>query len=132
MKKLGQSMTNHFNNKYKSRGSIFQGAYKGKTINNDEYLRYVAVYIMVKNAFELFPGGLKKAVENFELAWKFAVEYPFGSLADYVAGRTSPIINRDILGEIFYKPSELKSFARDVIEGGKWREDKELSRLVFE
>ena len=65
MKKLGQSMTNHFNLKYKTTGSIFQGAYKGKIINTDEYLRYVAVYIMVKNPFELFPGGLKTPPKPF-------------------------------------------------------------------
>ncbi len=139
MKKLGQSMTNHFNKKYESKGSIFQGAYKGKTVRTDKYLRYVSVYIMVKNAFELYPGGFQKAIENFESAWKFAVEYPFGSLADYVAGRNSPIIDRDILGEIFDRPSELKSFARDVMKGGKWKgdekgdeKDKKLARLIFD
>lgn len=132
MKKLGQSMTNHFNVKYQNRGSIFQGSYRGKTIDTDEYLRYVAVYIMVKNAFELFPGGFQKAMDNFESAWKFAIEYPFGNLADYVTGRTSSIVDKDILGEIFETPAELKTFARDVIKGGIWKEDEKLTRLIFE
>lgn len=132
MKKLGQSMTNHFNLKYKTRGSIFQGAYKSRTIRTDEYLRHVSVYIMVKNAFELFPEGLEAAVRDFEKAWRFATAYPFSSLGDYTAGRDFPIIDTDLVGEIFKDPRELKSFAREVIEGGRWKEDTTLNALLIE
>lgn len=132
MKKIGQSMTNHFNDKYKNRGSIFQGAYKARTVTTDEYLRYLAIYIMVKNAFELFPGGLDVAKRDFERAWDFAVAYPFSSLADYVTKRESPVIQKDILGEIFSKPSDIKSFSREVIEGGRWEKDKEIRYTLME
>src|SRR3989344_7782727 len=57
MKKLCESMSKHFNAKYKKRGSIFQGSYKAKTIDSDTYLRYVISYIMVKNSFEVYPDG---------------------------------------------------------------------------
>ncbi len=53
-----------FNVKYKTKGSIFQGSYKGKTIETDDYLKRLAVYIMVKNSFELYPGGIKLAMQN--------------------------------------------------------------------
>lgn len=132
MKKLGQSMTNYFNDKYQTKGSIFQGAYKGKTISTDEYLRYIAVYIMVKNAFELFPGGIEAAKGNFEKAWRFAVSYPFSSLADYLGCRSTPIVDKDLLGELFDSPKDLKKFAQEVIEGGRWTKDLASSRLVME
>lgn len=121
MKKLGDSITRHFNEKYKEKGSIFQGAYKSRTVNSDEYLRYVAVYVMVKNLFELYPkGGLKGAMKNFDDAWEWAMEYPFCSLADYAGGRDySIVLDKDLLGEIFIKPKFFKEFARDCILGRK-------------
>ena len=87
---------------------------------------------MVKNVFELFPGGLDKARKDFESAWKYAVKYPFSSLADYVLGRESPVLDKDIVGELFTSPKAFKSFSRDVIEGGKWEKDKVYRHLVLE
>lgn len=122
MKKIGQSMTEHANFKYKEKGSLFQGAYKSKTIKTNEYLRHLAIYIMVKNVFELYPKkGLAGAQENFEDAWEWATTYPFSSFGDYVGVRNnSPIITKGILGEIFNTSQKFKSFSREVILGGKW------------
>ena len=120
MRKLGQSMSNHHNERYMQHGSIFQGSYRGRTVESDEYLRYVAAYIMAKNTFELYPrGGLRGATEHFEDAWKWGIKYPFSSLGDYAGVRKSPILERDILGETL-SPRTFKLFCRDVIEGGKW------------
>lgn len=132
MKKLGQSMSNYFNDKYQTKGSIFQGAYRGKTVRTDEYLRYVSVYIMVKNAFELFPGGLDAARKDFKRAWKFAISYPFSSLAEYTNDRITPIVDKDLLGELFESPRELEKFAYDVIEAGRWEKDKVYRGIVME
>lgn len=115
MQGLCGSMTMSFNTKYKSKGSIFQGSYKGKTIDTDEYLKRLAVYIMVKNSFELYPGGIKVAMQNFEKAFSWSLEYNFSSLADYASNRKSPIIDKDILGEIFSNPKEFKAFAKDAM-----------------
>jgi putative transposase len=122
MKRVGQSLTNHANEKYKEKGSLFQGAYRSKTILEDEYLRYVAAYVMVKNTFELYPnGGLIAGVDNFDKVWDWAREYNFSSLGDYAGVRkTSPLLNKGILGEI-YTPDSFKVYAKDVILGGKWK-----------
>lgn len=120
MKKISESMSLHFNEKYDQKGSIFQGSYKGRNVNTDEYLRYVAAYIMVKNPFELYPeGGLSGAIKNFDKAYDWTIKYPFCSLADYSEKRESPIISKDVLGEMF-DPKSFKEFARDVVVGGKW------------
>lgn len=122
MKRLGQSMTNHSNEKYGEKGSLFQGSYRSKTINEDQYLRYAAIYVMVKNTFELYPeGGLLSAQHNFDEAWRWAEQYNFSSLGDYSGARdNSPILNKGLLGEIF-TPETFKVFSRDVILGGKWK-----------
>ncbi len=119
MKRLGQSMTNHANEKYEEKGSLFQGAYRSRTIESDEYFRYVAAYVMVKNTFELYPdGGLDEGVNNFEKVWDWAAKYKFSSLGDYTEYRdSSPILTPGLLGEIFSSSADFKVFAKDMILG---------------
>lgn len=116
MHKIGIGMVKASNEKYKEMGSLFQGAYRSKTIDEDSYLRYVSVYIQVKNAFDMYPNGYKKAVANFESAYDWATKYPYCSLGDYAGERESPIIDKDLLGELFTR-KEYKSFARDCMLG---------------
>lgn len=121
MRKLGQSMTLYFNNRHGQRGSLFQGAYKSKTIEDDDYFRYVLAYVLVKNTFELFPeGGLDGAKERFDTAWDWALGYPFSSLGWYVRGEKHPIIDAHESELIMPTATEFKSFAQDVILGGNW------------
>src|SRR6185437_6505563 len=100
MQKLGNSMTTHYNFKYKEKGSIFQGSYKGKVVNEDRYLRWLASYIMVKNVFELYPGGLTAAAENFEDAWRWGTNYPFSSFENYATKSKEEysIVDKEVLG----------------------------------
>ena len=118
MQKVCGSMTMHFNAKYSEQGSIFQGSYRGRTVelHGDEYLRYLAVYVMVKNPFELFPGGLTRATEHFEEAYLWATRYPFCSLGTYATESQSPIVDKDIFGELFETPDHFKNFARECME----------------
>lgn len=117
MHKLGTGMANHANAKYKQKGSLFQGAYRLRTIEEDSYFRYVAAYVMVKNTFELFPGGFENTRSSFADAWEWAIHYPFSSLGHYAEIIDSPIVANSFLKELFPNPSEFKSFARDVLLG---------------
>lgn len=131
MQKLGNSMSTYANLKHKEKGSLFQGAYKGRTVGEDRYLRYLAPYIMVKNVFELYPGGYKRAVAEFDRAWKWALAYPYSSLPHYAGKRESPIIDHDILGEIFSSSQEFKVCARDMVLSNRF-EDEDLTLLAID
>ncbi|MEK7071821.1 MAG: transposase [Patescibacteria group bacterium] len=115
MKKLGNGMTGYFNTKYQETGRLFQGSYKAKVVDKDSYLQYLSVYIQVKNIFDLYPGGFEKAIKEFDKAYEWAIQYPFCSLADYVGKRNSLIIDKDILGDIFFDPKEYKEFVWQCI-----------------
>ncbi len=118
MQKVSMAYSKYINAKYEESGSLFQGIYKSVTIRSDEQLRYLAVYVMVKNTFELYPnGGFAGAVKDFDAAYEWAIEYPFTSLGDYAGARRSPIVDRDIFGEMFSQPTEFKAFARDFVLG---------------
>jgi putative transposase len=128
MRKIGTGMTNYSNTKYQETGRLFQGAYKARTVSNDAYLKYLSVYIQVKNPFELYPGGLMKAVRNFDDAFDFTINHPFCSLAGYAGGQESPIIDKDILGELFSTPGDYKEFSRECILGMNLEE--RLSEII--
>lgn len=132
MEKVGKTMTHHANNKYHEKGSIFQGPFHSRTVDSDTYLRYVSAYIMVKNVLELYPkGGLAGATKDFESAWGWGINYPYSSLMDYAGKRTSPIIKKELLGEIFETPEEFKNFARDFILGRSTDPDLD-EKVTFE
>ncbi|MBI4155641.1 MAG: transposase [Candidatus Zambryskibacteria bacterium] len=130
MHKFSMGHSKFINAKYKESGVLFQGTFQSKIIETDEYLRRVAVYVMVKNTFELYPkGGLAGATKNFEEAWAWAVDYPFSSLGDYAGVRSLPILDKDLLGEIFDSPKDFKEFSKDYILGRTMDED--ISEFEF-
>lgn len=93
MQRLCGSMSLCFNLKYESKGSIFQGAYKARLVDNDSYLRHLVFYIEVKNVLELYPGGLEAALADFDKAWDWALKYQFSSLSAYVIGDGSLVLD---------------------------------------
>jgi Transposase IS200 like len=118
MQRLGGSMSMYHNLKYKEKGTIFQGAYKGRTVDDDAYLRYLASYVMVKNVFELYPhGGLLGARKDFKKAWDWAQQYPYSSLPAYSGESDSPVIaENNIMRQMFSSPKAFKSASFDMIE----------------
>lgn len=116
MGKLSNSMTGYFNEKHKESGRLFQGSYKARLVDSDNYLRYLAVYIMVKNAFEMYPGGIENAIKNFDDAYEFAVKYSYSSLANYASIKISPILDKEMLLDAFSNPQEFKEFAKNCLD----------------
>ena len=117
MQRLCGSMATHYNAKYDERGSLFQGAYRSRTaeMQGGDYLRTLAIYVMVKNVFEMYKGGLRRALENFDNAYEWAIRYPYSSLSHY-AGKpatSSKFLTTDIFSELFESPREFKAFARE-------------------
>lgn len=116
MQRFCGSMSMAFNEKYNERGSIFQGGYKGKLVDTDEYLRYVVAYIAVKNVLELYPGGLKRAVREYDRAWEWACTYPFASLSALMI-TDNPIIDIGELRALGLPGRRFKHDARDMLIG---------------
>jgi putative transposase len=117
MHRFGTSMSKHFNDKYNEKGSLFQGPYRSRTVDTDAYLSYVSAYIQAKNAFDMYPGGPKKASGEFEKAYEWASAYPYTSLGEYAGTRESGILDKGLLGELYPKPSDYKHLVRDFMAG---------------
>lgn len=130
MQRLCGSMSMHFNAKYKEKGSIFQGGYKSRTVASDNYMRLLAPYVMVKNVFELYPGGLQKALKEFEKAWQWgANSYEFSSLPEYAGTRSWPVIEKGIFEEMFTDESSFKKHAKEILSSRSISDDIKILLL---
>lgn len=114
MHRTMMSYSKFLNEKYEESGGLYQGTFKSRPILDDFDFRHLATYVMVKNPFELYRGGLKAAIADFDAAYAQAIQYPFTSLADYAGERVLPIITKDLLGELF-SPNSFKEFSRECM-----------------
>lgn len=132
MQSLCCSMTKIFNSKYDATGSIFQGAYRGKVVDNDTYLRTVLLYIVVKNVLEQYPGGLKRALQRFDDAWEWGIAYPFSSLLVHARGNSSPIIEPSDLLNLFRDQETFKREAKEMLTAYmEKRNENEVVKSLF-
>ena len=129
MQRIGVAMAKRFNERYQEVGSLFQGRYKRKIIEKDEYIMYLSVYIQVKNAFEEYPGGLEKALQEFDRAFEWAIKDPYNSLGDYAGNRNSSIIDKDVLGAMFPTPQSYKEFTKQCLSDMNFDEKLDKFRL---
>lgn len=134
MQRLCGSMSLSFNLKYGGQGSIFQGSYQGRLVDEDSYLRYLVFYISVKNVFELCPGGLVSAVKNFDRAWDWAIKYPFSSLPNYINNIESPIVDdsQGIITEIFGRKDRFKKEAHEMLLAYLNSRPDEFEKIMLE
>ena len=115
MHRASMSYSKFINEKYEENGSLFQRPFKSRLVEEDSDFRNLAVYVMVKNPFERYPGGLRRAIEHFDDAYERMAGDPLSSLGAYAGHEASPIITKDLLGELFETPESFKEFARETM-----------------
>lgn len=131
MQRLCGSMSLCFNTKYKENGSIFQGGYRGRTVDTEAYLRHVVLYIVAKNVLELYRGGLRVAYRDFDAAWNWAVAYQFSSLGVHEHKEQSPVIDGTFVTELFEEKS-LKKDAKEMLAAHMQTRGEEFRELMLE
>ena len=129
MQKLGSGYAGYFNLVYKRVGSLFQGTYKARHINNDAYYKIILLYIHL-NSLEFLDFNLKEGgIDNWPRARKFLEQYKWSSHLDYLGKENFPkLVNTNFLSEVFdsvedYQKS-LKEFNQGKIES--------ISHLILE
>ncbi len=133
MQRLGCSMSVRFNHKHKEQGSIFQGSFKSRTVQDDAYLQYVLAYIVVKNVFELHPQGFKGAAASFDKSWEWAKSNTFSSFLTHSLGKESPIINMSAAEDLGLIGGNFKKTARDMLEAYVERQvEEDIDKLLVE
>lgn len=86
MGKLQTGYSMYFNRMHKRTGTLFEGTFKAKHVeDDDEYLKYLYAYIHL-NPVKLSSAGWEsevKHIENPKAASEFLEKYPWSSYLDY-------------------------------------------------
>lgn len=125
MKKLGTGYAMYFNKKHKRTGILFEGTFKAKLIENDEYLRHMSLYIHT-NALELKDPQWKEwSVNDVQAAHAFLESYQWSSYPRYLGKNEDAILNLNVFPEYFENSQAYKAFLGDWILNHEYQNDYE-------
>ncbi|TSC92710.1 MAG: transposase [Candidatus Berkelbacteria bacterium Licking1014_7] len=110
MQKLGVSYAMYFNLKYENVGPIFQGRFKAKLIDKEEYLLHLSRYIH-QNPAELIASIERKPAEFVS----FIRKYPWSSYLFYLDLRKKTWVNTKFISDYFSRTIERLSY-RNFVE----------------
>jgi len=117
--KLATAYAMYFKIKYKRSGSIFEGPFRAKHLNTDEYLRYIFAYIHL-NPVKIKIGQedwAEKIIPNVKIAKQFLQKYRFSSYLDYTDKKRviGKILNKGAFPEYFDTVKDFESYTNDWI-----------------
>ncbi|HRY62896.1 MAG TPA: hypothetical protein P5056_03975 [Candidatus Paceibacterota bacterium] len=103
LRKIG-GYSRHFNLKYKRSGPLFQGRFKAKRIDTDDYLLHLSVYVNLNDRVHQLRNPSTKLIENS--SWK-----------EYIDDRVKGICKKDYVLDNFKSKDEYKKYAENVLQG---------------
>lgn len=95
--RLHTAYTMYFNKKYERVGSVFQGRFKAKLVDTDEYLLHVSRYIHI-NPIELFHAQGRALISELRA-------YPWSSYGEYVEPQLKSLSDPTFILNYFSKSS---------------------------
>ncbi|HEY4483248.1 MAG TPA: transposase [Candidatus Paceibacterota bacterium] len=108
MQKLTTAYTMYFNTKNQRSGALFQGVFRSKHVDEDEYLRHVASYIHMNPLDMHQPLWKEGGITNKKAAAGFLEGYRYHSLPDY--------LNKDRVEKIILDLDQFPKYYQDSKE----------------
>jgi REP element-mobilizing transposase RayT len=111
MRKMCTSYSMYFNKKYERSGTLFEGKFKAKHVESDEYLKYLFSYIHL-NPVKLIQSDWKeKGIKNDEKAYEYVSNFKHSSLMDYQLKprKEVGILCKDSFPNYFQTTAQIKS-----------------------
>ncbi len=119
--RLHTAFTMYFNKKYERVGAVFQGRFKAKLIDTDEYLLHVSRYIHI-NPIELLHAQGRALNSELEA-------YPWSSYGEYVSARSTRLTDpTSILNYFSGRSKSEKTTYKSFIE--EYLNDASADRLA--
>jgi len=115
MQKLSTAYTMYFNIRNERSGALFQGRYKAKRIEDDNYLKYLFAYIHLNPVSMLQHDWREDGINDLHEAEQFLLTYPYSSYPEYMDVKRDEncLINKDHFPEYFQEAKGFSSFLND-------------------
>lgn len=121
---LCNSQSRYFNIKYETVGTLFQGRFKAKKVDKDEYLIHLSRYI------HLNPISLLN-LSNKEFAINQLLDYRWSSLPIFLLGKSTDIVDIAPILNYFSSKDSVEDY-RDFVISNIQFADPTISHLVFD
>jgi putative transposase len=110
MGKLMTGYSMYFNKKYERTGALFEGAFKAKHADSDEYLKYLFSYIHMNPVSLTNKNWKEEGINNQEEIFEIIREYRYSSLGDHLMiGRDSEaLLNKEVFPEYFLNKKDVE------------------------
>jgi putative transposase len=106
MQKLSTAYSMYYNKKYNRTGTLFEGRFKSKHLDTDNYLKYVFSYIHL-NPVKLIDKDWKEGgIKNKEKAFDYLGSYRYSSFVDYLDVDRPEVVILDRLNFPDYFPKK--------------------------
>ncbi|MFA6536675.1 MAG: transposase [Candidatus Paceibacterota bacterium] len=118
MRKLLTSHSKYFNKKHKRSGTLFEGRFKAKHVNGDDYLKYLLAYIHL-NPVKLIDSKWKEdGIKDIEKAKKHLTNYKHSSYLDYLNSNREEekILNKNGFPEYFETAKGFQSMINNWLD----------------
>ncbi len=111
MQKLGSGYTGYFNLKRERSGALFQGRYKIKHVDKDNYTRHILAYIPLNALDYPQPHWREEGIKDVKLAKEILLSHPWSSFYSYIRENKFPgIIDPNFINEFFSGPKDYEDF----------------------
>ena len=117
MQKLTTAYTMYFNKKYERNGSLFQGTFKVRHIDTDNYLKYLFAYIHLNPLKLIEPAWKERGNINVTKAKKYLSAYEHSSYLSYIDKNREEnvLLSKSDFPEYFSNKKEFEDFHFDFI-----------------
>lgn len=111
MQRVGTSYTMYFNKTRERRGRLFEGTFKARHVEADDYFSHLGIYIDTNHTDLIWPGWKENGIptKNLEIIKERLTEYKWSSFNEYYLKKKSLIpgfTNKKLFFEIFGAPEK--------------------------
>jgi len=126
MHKLGTAYVKYFNQKYKRKGTLFEGRYKSILVTDESHFYHLPYYVHLNPLDLKFPEWRKGEVKSYKAALKFLEDYRWSSHLDYIGKKNFPsVTNREFLLEVFDGEKEYKKSTKEWLKNLELKDIKD-------
>jgi len=113
--KLTTGYSMYFNTRHEHKGTLFQGVFQAKHIDDDAYLKYVFSYIHLNPIKLIEPGWKEGGIRNRKKAEEYLAKFPYSSYTDNIGKNRieKAILDPEEFPEYFKTPRDFHTEITD-------------------